>query len=373
MTDELEQADDRWEGAYFDGRSATRHIVTVTRTRDGLLISGPTVGEMHWAHHELKREMRVAADEPVRYERGGATPEVLVIADPRFLPAVRRVFGGDGDEHEQRRRNIRRLLLPALAVVIALVSLYAWGIPRLADRVAPTLPLVWEERLGQTVVNGITTARTVCAEPERAAALNALVATLTADGRGGRYRYNITVVEDPMVNALAAPGGEIVIFTGLLQRTATPDELAGVLAHEIQHVVQQHGAKNVLRQVPLALMLNAISGNEGIATNVVQLAGTLSGLTYQRRDEADADLEGLRTLQAARIAPDGMLTFFRKLAEDAGERPDEQSRLLEYVSTHPSSSRRFETLAAEAAAASYESVEALTPEQWSAATATCTR
>jgi predicted Zn-dependent protease len=362
-----------WDGVYFDGKSAARHPVSVTRTREGLRIRGATVGEIAWAHHEMRRDMRVAADEPVRYERGGETPEVLVIADPSFLPAVRSVFSGGGDPRVDAppSRGLARLILPALAVLAGVVTLYAWAVPRLAERVAQRVPLEWEESLGRTVATTMAASARVCAEPERMAALNQMVATLTADGRGGRYRYNVTVVDDPTVNAFAAPGGELVIFTGLLQQASAPEELAGVLAHEIQHVVLQHGAKGVLRRIPLQLALGALTGNEGIGTSVTQLAVTLGGLTYQRRDEADADREGMRLLQAARVAPGGMLSFFRKLAEqeDAGNAP----QFLNYLSTHPNSEARLDALSALAGSATYEPVPILSDAQWTAVTAACSR
>jgi len=361
-----------FDGVYFDGKSAQRHPVTVTRTREGLHIRGTTVGEMHWPHAEMRRDMRVAANEPVRYERGGETPEVLVIADPSFLPAVRSVFSGDDDvvTDAPPRRAIGGLIAPALIVLGAVIALYIWAVPRLAERVAQRVPIEWEEKLGETVTAAMTESATVCREPERLAALDQMVAALTADGRGGRYTYRVTVVDDEMVNAFAAPGGYIVIHTGLLAQAESPDELAGVLAHEIEHVVLQHGAQGVLRQIPLRLAFGAITGSEGIGSSVTQMAVTLGGLSYQRRDELSADSHGMALLHAARVSPSGMINFFKKLsAENSGTAP----QFLNYLSTHPNSEARMEALAAQSAAVNYQPVQLLTPEQWKSVTASCAR
>lgn len=360
------ESHDEWEGVYFDGQTAKKHPVRVTRTADGLLVRGESVGELLWAHADIRRDLRIAADEPVRYERGGETPEVLVITDPSFLPAVRSVFAGTDSirSGSWAGRGVGRLIIPALLALGALVLLYLWSVPRLAAYAAARVPVEWEEGLGKSVVTAFTAGSAVCAEPERIAALDKMVAALTAEGRGGRYSYHVTVVDDSIVNALAAPGGEIVIFRGLLAQAAGQDELAGVLAHEIQHVVQQHGAKSVLRQIPLQLMLTVITGRDGFASNATQLAARIGGLTYQRRDEAEADREGMRLLQAAQVNPDGMIDFFRKLAASGDEAP----RFMNYLSTHPSSEARMEALSEMAAEARYTPVDVLTPAEWSAVT-----
>ncbi len=365
MTD-LRPEPHEFQGVYFDGQTAKRHPVTVTRIAEGFRVRGESIGELVWAHGDMRRSLRTAPDEPARYERGGESPEVLVITDPQFLPAVRSGLvehGGPG------WHTVSRLILPALAIIAGLVMLYLWAVPRMAVSVAARVPLEWEVGLGQSVVSTLTAGSTVCNEPTRMAALDAMVARLTADGRGGRYRYHVTVVDDSLVNALAAPGGEIVIFTGLIAQAAGPDELAGVLAHEIQHVVQQHGARGILRQIPLQLMVMMVSGGEGIATNATQLAARVGGLRYQRRDESDADREGMRMLQAARVDPEGMINFFRKLAAEGGDAP----RYLNYLSTHPNSEARMAALAELAEQHAFTAQPIITDAQWAAVTASCAR
>jgi predicted Zn-dependent protease len=318
----------------------------------------------------LRREERIAPDDPIRYERGSVeSPEVLVISDPSFLPTVRGAGPAGGGLHGLRRRSVLSLLVPALVVLGALVLLYIWALPRLAERVAARVPVEWEESLGRTVVASITETRQSCTEPARVAALDRMVATLTADGRGGRYTYRVTIVDDAMVNALAAPGGHIVIFHGLLAQAGSPEELAGVLAHEIEHVVQQHGVTGILRQLPLQLAVSAIVGTDGFGASISQMALMVGGLSYRRADEAEADLEGLRMLAAARVSADGMLDFFRRSEASAAD----DSRFLNYISTHPNNAQRIALLESEAQAFSYTPQPVLTGQEWAALRARCAR
>jgi beta-barrel assembly-enhancing protease len=153
------------------------------------------------------------------------------------------------------------------------------------------------------------------------------------------YRFRVEVLNAPEVNALAAPGGHIVIFSGLIERTATPEELAAVLAHEIQHVLRRHSTRAVLREMFLSLLIATAFGG-GDLGQIVGTAQTLGSLHFARGQEEEADREGMRLLQAARIDPSAMVTMFEKLAEQSGDAPE----FFRYLSTHPDTRRRIRVM-----------------------------
>lgn len=360
----------RWHATYFDGRSAKRHEVTVERTMSGLVIRGEGVGEVAWSWPELRRDDRTAPDEPIRYERGDLlAPEVLVVADSSFLPAMRGVRETGNAMTRLRRRTLSSLLLPALAVIAVGVALWIWALPLLAARVAIRVPVEWEETLGARAVQSLTSAYPVCAEPARVAAMEKIMAALTSGGRGGRYTYRVQVVDARAVNAFAAPGGYIVVFTGLLAAASSADEVAGVLAHEIEHVVQQHAVKGILRDMPMQLAVASAIGTSSIGGSVAQVAYHLGSSSYQRSDERAADAGALRMLGAARISPQGMLDFFRREAGDGSA----ESRLLNYMSSHPNSAERLAALEAAAEALPPATESVLTAREWAALRAECLR
>jgi predicted Zn-dependent protease len=153
--------------------------------------------------------------------------------------------------------------------------------------------------------------------------------------------FRLFVVRDTTVNAFAAPGGFVVVHSGLLAATKTPEELAGVLAHEIQHVVHRHSTRAIIREAPLRLALSALSGGGGIET-AATVAGTLGVLRYRRADEAEADRDGIRLLEAARVDPAGMVAFMRTLEGRHGGGP----RLVTYLSSHLRTADRVAALEA---------------------------
>jgi beta-barrel assembly-enhancing protease len=155
------------------------------------------------------------------------------------------------------------------------------------------------------------------------------------------------------------------VFRGVLEQAETPEEVAGVLAHEIQHVVLRHGTTAVLRELPLRLA--AAAAGDRAAGGLLGAATTLGALRYRRGDEEAADREGLRMLRAARIAPDGMIRFFERLAAEDTDVPAG----LAYLSTHPRSEQRMETLRQLAADDPYEHEPIMQDYDWSGVRAPC--
>jgi len=348
-----------WEGTYFDGRVAERHPVTVTLTAASLRIEWVDGKTILWSYGEIRQVQGARPGEPARLERGGDEPEVLVVDDPGILQAVREVaphYRNRFTDASRRRTRTRAVVAGVTAAVVAAGAVYLWIIPLLAARVAARLPVTWEESLGRRVVAEMVDSAAICPHP---AVLDRLVARLAATANG-RYAFRVTVVGDSIVNAFAAPGGSVVVYRGLLELAETPEELAGVLAHEMQHVVLQHGTRAVLREIPLRLMVAAVTADAGFAGHVAGAAATLGSLRYGRQAEEEADREGMRMLQRARVDPRGMVTFFGRLQERVGDVP----RVAAYLSTHPRTEARIARLEGLAAAATDAAEPLIDAEAW---------
>jgi len=262
----------------------------------------------------------------------------------------------------------RRLLLSVgVAVAAILVALYVWVLPALAARVADRIPIEWERDLGEDLVGAIAPEEQRCGDPERLEALDRIVERLVASSDVRGYEFQVTIVDDTVVNALAAPGGSIVVYQGLLDRAETPEVVAGILAHEIQHVVRRHVTSALVKDLPMILAATLVSGGDRTAGGLLGATAALGSLRYRRGDEAEADREGLSMLRAARIAPDGMIGFFRSLAETEREAP----ALAVYLSTHPRSEDRMATLEQLLAADPYAAEPLLADFDWSRVGAPC--
>ncbi len=332
-----------WEGYYLDGRTAVRQRAAVRLMRTGLEITTESGTRHWWRYEEIRQTQGFYAGEEVRLERGGEIPEALLVSNTAFLTALHRITPEVATRfHDPARRRVRAklTLLTALAVLAITTILYLWGIPALAGLAASRVPVAWEEHLGQAVIEQLAPPSERCTDPIRVRTIEEMMTTLTSTLPNSPYTFHVTVVNNSTVNAFAAPGGYIVVFRGLIERTQAAEELAGVLAHEVQHIVKRHATRMLIQHASTGLLLAALTGAGDLGSFGLEAAHTLGILRYSRRHEEEADADGVRMLAAAQIDPRGMISFFESLRKAEKGTPG----FLKYVSTHPSTADRIQRL-----------------------------
>ncbi|HEU5185487.1 MAG TPA: M48 family metallopeptidase [Gemmatimonadaceae bacterium] len=156
-----------------------------------------------------------------------------------------------------------------------------------------------------------------------------------ADTTGRDYEFR--VVDSEVPNAFAIPGGFIFVNRGILERAETASELAGVLAHEIGHVVERHGLEQMAKaqntNAAVSLVYVLLGRAPGAAEQVaLQVAGSAWMAKHSREAEMEADRVAVRYLTLAGLDPRGMPRFFERLLEEERGSPNE---LLAWFSTHP--------------------------------------
>jgi predicted Zn-dependent protease len=352
-----------FEGFYFDGRTAGRRPVTISVTPSGLLIHQQDGSTLWWLYEQLRHSEGYDSRDPVRLEKGDGIAEAIVVAHDGLLEAIRQIAPGASSRFRTPARGAVRLLrivIAAVASVLLAAFLYLWGIPALTDAAASHVPVQWEERLGRSVMQHLAPEERQCNDPQRTQALDEILGTLLAPQPESPYSFTVTVVDDDDANAFAVPGGQIVVFHGLLMKAESAEELAGVLAHEIEHIRQRHSLKAVFRGLSLRALLGMVtSGGAGIGT-AMETAGAVGTLRYQRGDEEAADREGMQLILEARIDPAGIVRLMRRLDENGGSR----SRGLEYLSSHPLTEARVEQLEQMANQARYSPAPLLPNYSW---------
>ncbi len=355
-----------WPAAYLDGETAIRHRAIVRLMREGLEVTPDGGRTRLWPYAQVRQTQGAYAGEEVRLEHGGQMPEVLVVRDLRFLESLHELAPEFSKRFHNPARRGRRLQLTVVAAgaVIGLSAvMYLWGIPLLAAQVARRVPVAWEEQLGKSVVDRVVSPAKRCRDPQLVAAIDTILGRLTAAGPRSPYTLRVYVVDVPIVNAFAAPGGSVVIFRGLLQRTDSPEQLAGVLAHELQHVLQRHSTRAIIQHTSSGLLIAALTGDvTGPLAYGLEAARVLGHLRYSREAETEADTEGLKMLLAARVDPAGMIAFFEPPKDTAGQ--NEESAADKYLSSHPSDRDRKATLTALATTNPIQPVKLLPGGNW---------
>jgi beta-barrel assembly-enhancing protease len=340
----------RFAAYRLEGTLPGKQAVTVQVTEQRLLVFSSLGIDIPWTYAEVRQTQGARASEPVRLERGSApATEVLVFDDPGILTALqtiapewRRKFH-DPSAHQSRRK---RRWLVGLGVVSGIAALYGIGLPLLAHGLSHAIPVSWEERLGEAVQEKMAPSSDRCTDPALLAFVDALVLRLATASEDHRYTFRAVVSDTDVVNAFAAPGGYLVIERGLLQRMRHPEELAGVLAHELQHVLQRHTTQALVRELSSRLLLSLLVGDSAALGQAVGAVSRISQLSYSRTDESSADKEGLALLARAGMAPSHMAAALERLKatdEERLEAPD-----LSFLSTHPDLDERILALKTQA-------------------------
>ena len=156
--------------------------------------------------------------------------------------------------------------------------------------------------------------------------------------------YRVTVLDDPQqVNAFALPGGPTYVFTGLMLLAGDESELAGVLAHELAHVVARHSANQLATNLGLQVVAAIALGQdpEQLTAAAADIAGGVGMARFSREDEVEADDLGLRYVTAAGYDPRGMVRMFQGLQSVEG---DPSRPLGGFLATHPATAERIERL-----------------------------
>lgn len=240
------------------------------------------------------------------------------------------------------KAKIASLIVAAL-VGLGLLVLIVWkGVPLVFSGVVRMVPVSFEQRLGRAVADSFTSGNSGCDDPELKEELQEIVQRLSSALPSHPYVFSVQVVNSKDVNALAAPGGYIVVFSGLMERLDSPEQLAGILAHEMQHVIQRHSTKSIVRSLGIQVLLGLVLGDPGGLTGI---AGNLGMLHFMRGDEQSADEGAIQNLMAAQLDPEEMINAFRKL--ESKKEPG-MDGALKYLSTHPPISERIAYLSEQA-------------------------
>jgi Zn-dependent protease with chaperone function len=204
-----------------------------------------------------------------------------------------------------------------VALAAGLALLLAFGLAPLARAV----PWKWEKKLAV-----LAPAPPACAAGAQAQdLLHGLVARLyPVLPEDGAFPLSVRVVKDPAVNAFATLGGNVFLNSGLLAKAGSAEEVAGVLAHEIEHVRRRHILQAALVHLATSQGVNMVLSGDG-----ADLADFFLSVTFSRAQEEDADAGGLARLRAAHIDNRGFKKFF--------ERMEREDKTPAFLSDHPAS------------------------------------
>jgi Zn-dependent protease with chaperone function len=313
-------------------------VVVVGATQTGLAITKSDSGEVTvWNYADLRKL-------PDQAREGGLlltsrnTPEArLNLFDAALVEQINHLCP-DLQQKEVPKGSYYRIAKWSVGAVGSVLLIMFVIIPAMANTMARLIPLEREIALGQTVLGqierflgGSDENQLACSNPAGLRALDKMTARLTG-GFDTPYEYNIQVFDHKMINAFAVPGGQIVLMDGLIQAASSPEEVAGVLGHEMGHVDNRDSTRAILRTAGTAGILGMVLGDFSGGAAILLASEQVINASYAQTAETNADVFAHERFAEAKLPSARLADFFLGLIdEDAG---DEQS-ILSHLASHP--------------------------------------
>jgi Zn-dependent protease with chaperone function len=313
------------EGIFFDGTTSARLAVTVTAAPDAV-VARDADGSVraHWRYDELEQ---LAAPEGVLRLglRGDRSLERIEVRDTALATAIDKLSVPVDRTGTSERRSRHRVVLWSVLAGASLLLIGVYGVPLLANQIAPFVPYPLERRLGAVIETQVRDLMDPGQQgrsfecgwtgTERAGrvALEGLVGKLEAAAHLP-IPLTLIVVRKQEANAMALPGGHIFVYQGLITKAHTPDEVAGVIAHEIGHVAHRDGTRSMLQTAGLSFVFGLVLG-DFVGGGALMIAGkTMLSLAYSRDVEAAADRYSVDLMTKAGGDPRALAAILGRIA-----------------------------------------------------------
>lgn len=349
--------DGAYPATYYDGVSSRRRQVEL-RFGAQLDIAEHGVVLASWQYLDIRRVdgarglrlTSVAAATQARLEVADETAQRLL---ERHCTAL---------DHGRGGGQALRIVFWSVAAAASIVLLTLYGIPLVADRLAMVVPAAAERRLGEAVDKQVRALMggKPCTGAEGQRAFARMVEALKTAG-DGTVALDAQVLSSPIPNAIALPGGRIYLFEGLLRRARDPDEIAGVIAHEIGHAEHRDGLRGVIRTGGTSFLFGLLFGDITGSGAVIFASRTLLDASHSREAETAADDFAIRAMTRLGRSPAALGEFLVRITGDNGR--------TTIIDSHPVSSERLQRMKQAAPAAVGPPV--LSDDEWKALQQVC--
>ena len=337
---------------FTDGQVARGHVVTISTNLDGrsLEIRDDT-GRLlaSWILADIRQVSDPGGHSITLYLKDDPSEARLHLTRPGDIDALRDI-APNLNATDMTGRLWTKVFVWAGAAAFAFWLMIFVIVPALAGRLAVLIPVEREVALGHIVFKQIESflgdddTHWTCTAPKGQAALDKMGRALMGD-QTLPYPLQISAVNHEMFNAFALPGGQVVFMRGLLERAETPEQVAGVLAHEIGHVANRDPMRSTLQAAGTAGLVSLLIGDMTGGAGLAMVTEYTINASHTRKAESRADAYALDRMQDANISPQAFAEFFEILMAEV--EAENYPEILDWVSTHPASETRAELARAE--------------------------
>ena len=359
---------------FFDGDTAAARRVTLTidEVAQVLVIEVPEEPPVSWPFDTIRALPDQAGEEALIVTSDVQALARLTVSNSEALREI--ITRSPALDRRPPVRGMRRVIAWAMGAVASVALIVTVLVPLISDQLAAFLPPEGERALGDTTLQQVREALDgtgfgalrICENSQGVAALAVMEDRLLA-GQDLPYPLTVTVLDHPLINAFALPGGHVVFFRGLIDAAEAPEEVAAVFAHEVGHVVARDPTRIALRSAGSIGVLGLLLGDFAGGAVVLFLAERLIQADYTQSAEAGADVFAHDMLARAQVSPAALGDMFERLRAEHGD----ADGIVAHFLSHPALGDRIAAAEAAGGAMSGPTRPILSEEDWADLQAIC--
>lgn len=343
-----------FEGGVFSEQiSSGRASATVTVDPSGVMAITSAGQKFFLRYEDMQLDLGGASGRMV-FCRTHDRKLTIFCEDKQFASAIElesgsALHGQLTDVLQRRKAENRSMRMSAMLFLLIcgllLIGSY-YGLMAMARHAVKLVPVSVDEKIGKMAIDQIDLEGPQVNDPVVVNACQKIVDRLAPHSELQGLKYELKVVDSSTVNAFCLPGGKMVIYTGLLRKAQNPEQVAGVLSHEMAHAIKRHGLQRIAQSLGVVVAIEVMIGDVGgLVALGVELGKTAALTSYGRDQEIEADVTGVRMLHAAGIDPLELAGFFELMKQDGLDVPD----AIAWLASHPQHDIRIATIRGEMA------------------------
>jgi beta-barrel assembly-enhancing protease len=332
------------DAIYYDGKSAKDHSIQIHLHQDFLSFSvsneiEPTISKQ-WEINKIEQQDFSTSNQLLLFY-GTFPQESIKIQGTEFVQLVLDKYPSISNQNFVYNQVLGKnkwqiIALSSFFIITIIAFYYLFFMPIVSEKIVSLFPKKAEIELGEKMTETLLDEIKVAGMKHDKTKSKLLMQFYQQTGFSNTYPIKIHFIQDSMVNAFAIPGGNIIVYKGIIDKMKNEEELAGLLAHELAHIQQRHSLKALSENLTNYFILSLITSDiSGLAAIFIENVSVLQTLANSRSFEKEADILGYKTMKNKNINPKGMVDLFTHIKEKEDKLTENQKKYLSFMVTHP--------------------------------------
>jgi predicted Zn-dependent protease len=326
-------------------RATIKYVIVEVFNQDDVLLY-----TRFWLHETIERDEFTEGVVKLVHKSNGKQSSIEV--DMEFLDDLNLVYPEapylNGFYAKLFGYSTKLVVGAAFGVVAVLVLAWNFFLPLMINVIVSMIPVEKEIEMGNAYLTQFSQMNAFAIDTTKSVYLDEFYTGLHLKSQ---YPVKLWYVNNDIKNAFALPGGNIVVFSGLLKEITTSEQLAALIGHENGHVIKRHSMQHLVSEIGISAIVSLLTGSDKFSSTVLNQIGNIGEMANSREKEEESDRFAFELLKQEKLNPEGLIQLFGKLKNDHDQGT---ITIPDFLQTHPNIDTRIKTVRARITAEKYD-------------------